>query len=360
MLSALWSDAQELDFFVRSAAADGRLLIVAEDSAWLPRLSVWSANSLKRLEQQWNRTIPFETEVPLRLMMGGDTREIVLGQLVRRGVLQQRISLPAAPEDVYAMPLGERFVEAMLSRVFWSEGLLEDGAIPAPEVNWMKGAAATLVDLEARRLAAVAVSRFAERAPPSPELVRGEEAMESFLLYRWIQQTLLKDGGTSRIFWQQLHERPDFRVEEWVEVTPEVGTLRQLHIRWEVWWAAERQRLISEYGLRDEAVGWLLEELNPVPRFLGVGTFGPDDLRTTSFQEFEPYLDHPDIETALVQWMLRIQRVRFRQAGDLNTVMSGFEEALLEAVRAVRAQGATRRFHWKEAVGMWDTALQQL
>ncbi len=360
MAGGLTLSAQDFDFFVRSMSADGRVQVIAEDGEWLTRLSTWSERSLEQLEREWKRGIPFRTDEPIQLRMTSDSTQIRLAQLAGERRLGQRIFIPANPEDVYALPLAERFVEAMLTRIQWSTGSLPEGQVTAPTPVWTRGVAASLLQEESSRLAALALERFRKKVPPSPELVDGSDDVDSFLLYRWIQHRLLRDSETARIFWERFQLRPDFEMTDWVDVTPRVSTLRELHMAWEVWWMAERQRLISEFRLVGHAREQLLIELNPVPRFFGLGGTDPHALAPAAFENYQTYREDPGLEQALMQWVFRLQSIRFRLPQEMNTDIKAFEQALLEAIKGERASGASADVHWRSAVARWNEALASL
>lgn len=350
--------AQDLDLYVRSVAAEGRIRVVAREAEWVPRLSVWSERSLERLEEQWRIGFRFQTGFPLDLRIEVQQETLRLGQVLRDRSLRQIIRIQVPPEEVPALELAETFVEAMLTRIRWAGGGLEEGRVTPPTVSWRTGAAAGLVAGESRRLADMALERFTLLPPPFPELVRPDDEVGSFLLYRWMRDTLLTDRETAATFWRTFARQPVFTASDWIEVTPDVTTLRELHVQWSVWWAAERRMLISEFRLTDAAREWLLHELNPVPRFFGLDSPEADPDVPTAFPDFEPYLKHPAMESALIQWMYRLQTVRFRQPAEFDAGVQQFEAALREAVEASGSKGKSRR--WAEAVKAWEDSLRNL
>jgi len=353
-------NGQELDQPLRAQSANGRILILAEEGTWLTHLSKWSERSLERLEDQWKRKVPIPVSEPLQLVMGEGPEEVMLGQGIRNGVLRQRISIPSASEKVGEVSLSERLVEAMTVRLLWSErGNLTQRPKGVP-LAWAKGAARSLIEHESARLAEQAIDRYQAEAPPFPELVQGENELDSFLLYRWMLDTALADRRTSARFWEVFHANPGFTEKEWVQVTPGVSSLRELHIAWDVWWSAKRQMLLSEYRLAKAAKQWLMIELTPIPRFLGIPSKEESAFVPMSFEEYERFLDLPNFDSALLRWMFRLQAVRFRQPADLNADIQAFEKALHQGTQASRSGKLTRKARWDKAVEMWDEAISDL
>ena len=350
--------AQDLDVFVTSFAADGRIRVMGQEAEWIPRISMWSERALEQLERDWNLRLPFLKELPLELRLDGD--RVGLEQQLRNRKLRQRILLPGSPEQASVSELSELFVTAMLTRLQWGAGVELPGTPPVIRTTWTSGAASSMIPGRAERLAQQALQTYDLVPPPTPELIRADAEVDSFLLYRWIQDTMLSQRNASRFFWGRVSRNPRFEVTDWVEVTPGVNTLRQLHQDWEVWWQAERQVLISEFGLEAEARRWLMQELNPIPRFYGLDAEAVDPHLPATLTEYGPYLEHPRFFSAMTQWIYRLQAVRFRQAPVFNDRVLAFEQALEMSARSIRPNRSPRKGIWEDAQEMWGERLNQL
>jgi hypothetical protein len=287
---------------------------------------------------------------------------VELFQVLHNNRLRQRLRLPGSLNAVPVEEVSNLLVMAMLTRLQWSAGVdlpREPGL--ERRVVWSPGAAAALIPDRAAQLAELALREYALLTPPTPELVSPDRAVDAFLLYRWVQDTMLDSPETASVFWGRLVETPEFTMQDWVQVTPGVRSLRELHQAWDVWWQAEKQVLISEFGLEQQANAWLLNELNPVPRFYGLDA--EEDalpLVPATLTDFAPYLEHPRFFSAMSQWILRLQSVRFRQSSRLNEQIRRFEIALEMASRSIQRNGRIEQRYFEEAVRLWSEALEMM
>lgn len=351
------SEPVSLDLMVRSYAAEGRIQVVGREAEWIPQVSVWSERALERLERTWKTTIPFQKQIPLNLQME-EVKEVRLLQAMQRNQLRQSIIFPLPEDDDIITSLARAYVLAMLNRLTWGAG----GSLPenpeALEPNWLAGAASGLVAGRSVALASQALDVYGASSPPFPELVQPEEELDSFLLYRWMEDTLLADRRTARKFWDRFLTKPRFQREDWIALTPQVTTLRELHQAWDVWWQAERRVLISEFALETHAHRWVWEEVHGVPLFYGLDAEEVESHLPATLPEFEPYLDHPRFFAAMTQWIYRLQAVRFRQSREVDQRILAFERALEQAAHAVHSRRG-REQRWAEACALWEAALTE-
>ncbi|MDF3130349.1 hypothetical protein P0Y35_14170 [Kiritimatiellaeota bacterium B1221] len=351
---ALLSAREPVDFLMSSLSAKGKIKVMASDAVQVQKLSFWSERSLKQLETDWQAIVPFQAGQPLIIVVDKRADKVGLKQSWHQGIFQQTLMLSEASLKEEPRELAEAFTRALAFRV----GL---AAMPAGQKNrqwqvpdWLvTGSAHALLAGRSRMLFEGLVLEYAHTSPPYPEQIVGGDGVDepsAAALCQWIFTSRQENLWT----WISMG---DFRSSEvWTTRLPNIGSLRELHQHWDVWWLNNRNRLISEYRMEAPA----RENLNRlrifVPAFYGLSVEGENRYAPIGFGGLELYLDDARFGVAMQEWIVRLQRLRFRQSPEFNAQVEGLQEAGRWAIRAAREKGRKRERMWSEALALYADA----
>mgnify|MGYP000554284685 CR=1 FL=1 len=352
LFGALLSAQEPVDFWMTSLSAKGKIKVMATDAAQVQKLSFWGERSLKQLEADWQVIVPFQQGQPLLIAVDSRAKKVALSQNWQQGVLKQTLILSEKSLKEEPRELAEAFTRALAYRV----GLAamppgqkkRDWQVP----DWLvKGSAHALLAGRSRMLFEGLVVDFDQGSPAYPEQIvlnqLSDERSEA-LLCRWLFASGQKN------LWTWIGQG-DFREPEvWIKRIPSIGNLRELHQQWDVWWMEERNRLISEYGLEQPARDRLKAECVFIPACYGLSVEGENRFQPIPFRNLEAYLDDPRFGGAMQDWIVRLQRLRFRQTPAFNQQVEKLQEAGRLAIRASQKKGKKRDRLWSEALVMYS------
>ena len=356
---SLYMTAQEpIDTWMHARRARGKIEVISRDAASMQQLALWAERSLKELETDWGSRIPFQKGQNFTFIIDPTASRIQYRQVWQRNVLKQTLRLPETALVENPQELAEIFTRAMAYRMgiaaMSSERNNRNWQVP----DWVvKGSAHTLLSGRTPALFSIAVREFSTTSPPYPEQVTKDlpestslqNEVAAALLCRWIFEHNVPD------FWRCLGEGQFRTPEGWTTFFPTVGTFRELHIQWDVWWRADREKLIADYSLEEAAEMQLQRELIFIPAFYGLYIEGEDRYTSMFFPTLEAYLDDPHFIMAIREWSLRLQRLRFRQRPEFNKQVEQLQEAGLLAIRAAKTKGRKRERLWEEAVATFSS-----
>lgn len=117
---------------------------------------------------------------------------------------------------------------------------------------------------------------------------------------------------------------------------------------------------MAEFGLSEPVLDSLRVELRFVPGFYGLYQKDLDRTRSVRFEQLEEYVDDPAFASAMSQWSLRLQALRFRQPEEVNDLIASFQQAISILAAASREKGKARQELWMEAGDHWHEALGML
>ncbi|WFB37117.1 hypothetical protein P3T73_05005 [Kiritimatiellota bacterium B12222] len=354
----LW--AQELDdAWIRSNSARGRIQVMSEDGVLAQKVAYWSERSLKQLEREWRKPIPFQPNRPLTLVIHPDRTGLHFSQSWLQGVLTQTIFL--APDSLQAEPrkVAELFTQAMVYRMGLEALPPEDRQLNWEAPDWLiAGSAQVLLAGRSRELFAWLVATFQTDIPPAPEEIArmdidGEDARReaaAALLCRWVFAKPSPD------FWQKVAEDDFQTAESWLREVGRARNLRDLHVIWDLWWMQERMKLIGEYSLSEEAEAWLKNEQLFIPAFYGWVMPEVNLQQPRPFSGLYVFLDDPAFELGMQEWILRLQHIRFRQSVALNEKIDQLQKAGTLSIQASQEKGRKRDRLWEQALEVVTSA----
>ncbi|MGA0369373.1 MAG: hypothetical protein ACO3N7_07990, partial [Kiritimatiellia bacterium] len=213
------SAAEPLTLWLQSISAQGRMEVRATDAVPMQQLSLWAERSLKRLEEDWQREIPFQSARPFVFVIDSAAGSVQFRQHWEQQILRQTLRLPPTALAEEAPLLAEHFTRAMLYRV----GIAAGGAGPVPRSweapVWMvRGTAHALLQGRSASLFATLVAAYTDSTPPFPEQISAggagrsllRQEAEAALLCRWIFQQNAAE------FWPKLVENGFRDSESWV------------------------------------------------------------------------------------------------------------------------------------------------
>ncbi|MDA3874630.1 MAG: hypothetical protein PF795_11810 [Kiritimatiellae bacterium] len=373
----------------RSQTAEGRIRVVARDVALMQTVSVWATRSLGDLEREWGLPIPFQADYPVMLMGSDQANQVTLQQEFRKGVLRQRIYIPEPMDVSNSRELARIFTRALAVRVMMaalpSDAKASDVEVPV----WLELGSATrlmgspillqylksvwpehssairLMDARQRDLfSGLMASEYTRRLAYPEEIVRRDRRdvtplaeAEAGLLCRWIFRRAGATQAQKREMWASFAARDALDVATLSHQSGQSRDLREFHQHWDLWWQQEQLRLMAEFRLSESVLNALRRELRFLPGFYGLYREDLDRSRYVRFEQLEDYLDDPAFASAMVQWSLRLQSLRFRQPKEINDLIARFQQAISTLASASREKGKERQELWTQALDQWHQAL---
>lgn len=354
----------EEDQWTRSQTAGGRIRVVARDAALMQTVSVWATRSLGDLEGEWDLSIPFQADYPLIVMGSDEVGEATLQQDVRRGNLRQRIMIPDPMDAADSRELARVFTRALAVRVIMaalpSDEKRSDVQVPV----WLELGSATRLmgERQGSLYSTFLASELTRRRTYPEEIVRRDRRdvtplveAEAALFCRWLFGRAGITQLQKREMWTSFAS-PEVEVATLLRMSGQHRDLRELHQHWDLWWQTERSRLMAEFSLSEPVLSELRKELHFLPGFYELYRKDLDRARFLRFEQLEDYLDDPAFASAMSQWSLRLQPLRFRQPPEINDLIARFQQAISTLAAASREKGKTRQDVWADALDQWQQA----
>ncbi|MEX2608148.1 MAG: hypothetical protein WD708_12465 [Kiritimatiellia bacterium] len=362
---ALRAEPEE-DQWTRSHTAGGRIRVVAKDAVLMQTVSVWATRGLAELEREWGLPIPFQADQPLTVLGSDQAQQVTLQQELSRGVLRQRILIPERMEALDSRELARVFTRALALRILLAalpeEAKGSNVRVPA----WLEtGSAVRLMGERQGDLLGEVVGSTHVRGPAYPEQTvrrpRGELSpsveAEAALFCRWLFGRPGVTPAKQKELWASFATRDPLEVTTLRHLSGGSRDLRELHQHWDLWWQQERVKLMAEFRLSGPVLEALRTELRFVPGFYGLYRDDRDRTRSIRFDELEEYLDDPAFASAMAQWSLRLQSLRFRQESDLNDLIAHYQQAISTLAAASREKKKkNREVLLGEALDQWRQA----
>lgn len=326
-----------------SRSADGRFLVRGTAPEWVQGITVWSSRGLRELERFTGVPLAGTEADTLTITLHPRAEETRLLTQRGRGALRQEIITPGK-EPFDTQGLADAFTRALLERA----ATRADDAPPVPD--WLVfGLSHHLMEGQSESLYLHGLRLWREkRLPPTPSLTRSPttpDTNDARAHSAWVTRMLLRPGGTRPPIPLQRLLSGSLDESDWTNLWPEVQTLRDLNIDRDLWMMTRDRGAIAEF--RAEVLAeQRLAQIAPL-RPAEFGLEGPDVPRYQTFTlaGLEPFVDEPWLEPLLVQWMVRLQPLGFRQSESFAARIQAKLEAAGHLSRAASSKGRARERH---------------
>lgn len=330
---------------------ENRFVVNGTDAAEAQDVAVWLEGARVRLGRDYGMRVEFNAFQPVVVVLHPEVEEVVLRQRGRGRGLVQEIRAPGGAQ-FEALAFAEAVVEAMVARFLDQHAPGGADAVAAP--GWLvQGIAGALVPEASGRLRGEGLRMWRAGELTVPFLVTrgGGETREERV---WAVMFLLAEAGEPGGMWREILRSGEVPLGWWTQVRGQ-RSLREVHLAWETWMAAEERRFMR-HPFGGEVFGMQLErELGIRPGEFG---FAGEVPRYGEFTlaELAERLEEPWVAGVLRAWRTRMVMLRFGQRAERLQVMDlylGAAEALLEAggLRGARREEAMERFR-----GLYEAA----
>jgi hypothetical protein len=352
----LWAGLDAGDWEWKTVRTEeNRFVVNGVDPSMTQDVAVWMDQTLRRMGREFGVSMGFDPIHPVVVVLHPEAESVRLLQQGRGRRMQQEIWSPDG-DRFDGERFAEVFVEAMLTRFFNQDLDAEPVRVP----DWLvRGWAAEFVpgrrgDLRARGVAAWRQGRM---NPPytltAPGMAGGGVRSEDAV---WGVAYLFALAPDPPAVWSEIFRTGGVSVAWWLRVSG-AGSLRDLHLAWEVWMADRSRRFLADPAAEDLFLEQIARELVFTPGRFGVTGEDVPQGRRFALPDLADRLDEPWVLPVLNGWMRRMSMLRFGQrAGRLQMMdlYMGAGEALREAagLRGDRREAALERFRLKyEAAG---------
>lgn len=347
MLTMLPAGAEEDWISVR--ADENRFVVNALNTAVAQDVALWMEQTRKRLEREFGVHAGFDPFHPLVVILHPDLEETGLRQQGRGRRIAQEIRAPEGA-GFDGLLFAEAVLEAILTRFMDQRGVVGQEMQEVP-VWLLRGLAPVFVPEVLGTLRAEGLGRWQHgRLNPPYTLtgligeVQGRDALVDMV---WAVDFLFGAVGGQEVIWREILQTGDLSAEWWRGAL-EVGTLRDVHLAWEVWMAGRARRFLADpYG------GGLFREQITRELIFSPASFGLDgDLPRYdrfSLPDLAENLDEHWVPRLVESWRRRMSMLRFSQRAERLQKMDLYiqsAEALLEAgrLRGSRRDEALKHF----------------
>lgn len=335
-------------------SAEGRFLLVGPQAEVLQGLAVWAQRSVRVLEQQAGISIPFQDQVPLRIVLTEAEEETRLFEQFAGGVLRQEIRAPA---EIFRAPspLADAFTRACLNRVLLRAAPTQQ---PRPQAaDWLvAGLSHHLLEEATPQLLELGVQRWQAGTFSRPYAVTGGRVEALTVTGRaeavWVVRRLLRLQAEREWIWQTLAAQPAPGWAEWAAWLEGVESLRDLHVDWSLWMHARVQTAAAELRSRGMAAAELERLLVFRPAEFGLAGEGVPRHQRMQLPDLLDYDREAWVAPLLQGWMNRFLRLGFRQDADLRQRI----ELYVEAAGALRLAQERRGRSREEALARFEAA----
>lgn len=335
-------------------SAEGRFLLVGPQAEVLQGLAVWAQRSVRVLEQQAGTPIPFQDQVPLRIVLTEAEEDTRLFEQFAGGVLRQEIRAPAEIFRAPA-PLADAFTRACLNRVLLRAAPTQQ---PRPQAaDWLvAGLSHHLLEEATPQLLELGVQRWQAGMFSRPYAVTGGRVEALTVTGRaeavWVVRRLLRLRAEREWIWQTLAAQPAPGWTEWAAWLEGVDSLRDLHVDWSLWMHARVQTAAAELRSRGMAAAELERLLVFRPAEFGLAGEAVPRHQRMQLPDLLDYDREAWVVPLLQGWMNRFLRLGFRQDADLRQRI----ELYLEAAGALRLAQERRGRSREEALARFEAA----
>ncbi len=321
----------------QTLSSDGRFVIAAPRPETAQDLAVWATRGLEEIERLTGLRVPFAPNARIAIHVSPTFNHVTLATHADG---YQEIGVPSDLQS--PIELARVFVRACMERVFRSMNPAAPPEVPTP---LLRGLAPFLVQGGVRRLYTLSFAPEIWPQLPPPHLAWSlPEGIEADIACLWALRWLLRDGGPVQQdpqgFWRLLASTPTPSEATWRLWFGE-NTLRDVHLRWDLWRASQERTLMTEQSID------LLSErrMNELLRFRPA-EFGIDGVlprhQPASLTDLVPHIDEAWVPPFLQQWMVRMNTLGFRQSEYRRRLIEQHVSHAGLLLEAARKGGRTR------------------